>query len=104
MLNAIRTLLRRDATSVPDGALRAAAHVRVARAEGRTLLLDERGARYWGLDEVGGVIWECVEERRDAVAIVDRLRARYDAPADAIEADARAFLAALVRARLVEAA
>jgi hypothetical protein len=104
MVSAIRSLVRRRAVRLPAGPLRPAPHVRVARSEGRTLLLDEDGARYWGLDDVGGAIWAGIEERCDAPTIVRRLQAAYDAPAGAIEADASAFLTALVRARLVEAA
>jgi hypothetical protein len=105
MLVSISTLigLRRRAVVPRPTRFRPAPHVRVARGEGRTVLMDVNTSRYWGLDEVGSAIWACIEEGCAPHEMYERLAERYDAPRDQLAADTDTFLARLSAARLVVA-
>lgn len=86
----------------PETELRPSSHVLATSGEGRTVLLDTRGSRYWGLDDVAGEIWSQVEAGRRIPQIVDALEARFDAPRAQLETDTTQFLGSLLAARLVE--
>lgn len=79
---------------------RPAADVVIARQDGRSVLLDLRRERYWGLDETGTRIWEMVSARIPFGQIVDCLEVEYGESRDRLEADARAFLSTLLDRRL----
>jgi hypothetical protein len=79
---------------------RPAADVVIARQDGRSVLLDLRHERYWGLDETGTRIWEMVSARIPFGQIVDCLEVEYGASRERLEADARAFLSTLLEIRL----
>lgn len=82
---------------------RPARYVREATREGRSVLLDIRTENYYGLDEVGTVIWSAIREGLTVPQIVDRLEAEYAAPRAMLEEDASNFLAELARSSLVVA-
>lgn len=81
---------------------RPAAHVSAAAQGGRTVLLDQRGGEYIGLDEVGTRIWELLAEGRDLSRVVDALEAEYDAPREVLERDAAAVAARLAGLGVME--
>lgn len=66
-----------------------------------TALLDLHSERYFTLNEVGTRIWELLGEGTELAVIVELLTEEYEAPFEVIEADARAVIAALLKARLV---
>lgn len=61
--------------------------VRSAVHGDRTILLDLRRERYYGLDEVGSRVWALLKEGADVSAIVERLGEEYDAPRERLQAD-----------------
>lgn len=70
------------------------------RVRGITVLLaPERALK---LDPVGAAILGEVDGARSVSAIAATLAARFDAPAERIEADARDFLAGLIDRRMLE--
>ncbi|MGH7502132.1 MAG: PqqD family protein [Longimicrobiales bacterium] len=77
-----------------------AAQVVIARQDGRSVLLDLKHQRYWGLDETGTRIWEMVSARIPFGQIVDCLEVEYGASRDRLEEDAREFLNTLLATRL----
>jgi hypothetical protein len=93
--------VRHDVSLDGGTALRPAAHVLATCGEGRTVLLDTRASRYWGLDEVAGEIWKQVEAGRRVPEIVDALESRFDAPRTELERDTTDFLGKLLAERLV---
>jgi hypothetical protein len=103
MSESISTLigLRRRAVAPRPTKIRPAPHVRAARGEGRTVLMDVNTSRYWGLDEVGSAIWACIEEGCALHEIYEQLAERYDAPREQLVADADSFVARLTAAKLV---
>jgi hypothetical protein len=79
---------------------RPAADVVIARQDGRSVLLDLRHERYWGLDETGTRIWEMVSARIPFDQIVDCLEVEYGESRDRLEQDTQAFLSTLLETRL----
>lgn len=66
---------------LPSPSVRSAVH------GDRTILLDLRGERYYGLDEVGTRVWALLQQGADVPAIVARLGEEYDAPSERLQAD-----------------
>ena len=98
-------LRRRKAASVARAPrYRAVPHVVAARHGDRTILLDARRGRYFGLDQVGASIWRLLGEGATAAELVAGLEQEYAAPRGQLEQDAGSFLARLERARLVVSA
>lgn len=55
---------------------------------GEMVLLDLSSGQYFGLDPVGGRIWELLAEGpRELAQLCDSVEAEFDAPRDRIEAD-----------------
>jgi hypothetical protein len=68
---------------------------------GRTILLDLRRERYYGLDEVGTRVWALLKEGADVPAIVDLLGEEYDAPRERLEADVSQVLRHLAELKVI---
>ena len=87
---------------------RAAPQVVSARQGDRTILLDARRGRYFGLDETGAEIWrllgEDAFEGTTLTTLVDRMEESYATSRDLLERDATEFVTRLRRARLVVSA
>ena len=98
-------LRRRKAASVSRAPrYRAAPHVLAARHGDRTILLDARRGRYFGLDPVGASIWRLLGEGATAAELVAGLDEEYTALREQLEQDVASFLSRLERARLVVSA
>ncbi len=98
-------LRRRRASQAPHVAVyKAVSHVVAARQGDRTILLDARRGRYFGVDEVGASIWRLLAAGGTLAQLVDGLEEEYAAPRALLEQDAAAFLGRLEHARLVEVA
>jgi hypothetical protein len=70
--------------------------VRSALHGDRTILLDLRRERYFGLDEVSTRIWALLMEGVDVPGIVARLGEEYDAPRERLDEDVTEILRRLV--------
>lgn len=69
---------------------------------GELVLLDLNSGQYFGLDAVGGRIWELLAESpRDLAQLCDQIEAEFDAPRDRIEADLLALASQLKEQELV---
>lgn len=90
------------ATQRADSRLKPTKHV-VSTVHGtRTVLLDSRSGRYFGLDEVGSRIWQLAEAGLPPSGIAEKLAEEYDAPADRLEQDVQEFITELKDSRLLE--
>jgi hypothetical protein len=63
---------------------------------GETMLLDLASGTYFGLDEVGGVIWAVLEGGGSLIEARDRVEQQFDAPRQVVEADLLALASRLV--------
>ncbi len=92
---------RRASDAAPVAVYQAVSHVVAARQGDRTILLDARRGRYYGVDEVGASVWRLLAGGATLAQLVDGLEREYAAPRETLEQDATAFLTRLERARLV---
>lgn len=81
-----------DTTGNSGGRLVPSPSVRSALHGDRTILLDLRRERYYGLDEVGSQVWELLRKGFDVPAIVTHLSEEYDAPRERLQADVTGLL------------
>ena len=79
-----------------------AKHVVTAVHGTRTVLLDPRRGRYYGLDEVGGRVWALMKEGLTLAAMLERLGQEYKVEANELEADVNELLDALKSKQLLE--
>ena len=72
-----------------------------ADMNGSAVMMDIMTGKYYNLGEVGGRIWELLEEPMTVAALVQKLTAEYDVSAERCRADLLPFLAKLVERGLV---
>lgn len=71
------------------------------RVGGETVIIDLATEEYFGLDEVGSVLWAGLEEARPLPEIVDRVVDRFDVTRERAAADLALLVGSLVGAGLV---
>jgi hypothetical protein len=64
------------------------------------VLLDVGSGEYFGVNELGSLIWELIDGRRSEAEIAAAVRAEVDDPPKSLEDDVSAFLGALRERRL----
>ena len=75
-----------------------------ADMNGSAVMMDIMTGKYYNLGEVGGRIWELLEEPMTVSALVEKLTAEYDVSAERCRADIEPFLVKLLgQGLLVEA-
>lgn len=99
-MSILKRSLGRSFTGWGSARIRAADHVVSASQGDRTVLLDTRRGRYYGIDGVGSRIWDLMGGGVSFTELVDRLEREYEAPRTVLERDAAAFLERLARSRL----
>ena len=72
-----------------------------ADMDGSAVMMDIMTGKYYNLGQVGGRIWELLEEPMTLSALVKKLTAEYDVSADRCRADIIPFLAKLVNSGLL---
>jgi hypothetical protein len=82
-------------------AVRTSPELTMADLDGEAVLLDARGGRYFGLNEVGTRIWMLAQEPRRVRDLVAALQREYEVDPDALQTDILAFLDEMARHRLV---
>lgn len=93
---------RNPAEERADSRLTPAKHVVSTMHGTRTVLLDARSGRYYGLDEVGSRIWNLAEAGFAPSTIAEKLAQEYDATAETLQQDVQAFITKLKRSHLLE--
>lgn len=74
-----------------------------ADMNGSAVMMDIMTGKYYNLGEVGGRIWELLEEPMSLNALVEKLTAEFDVSAEQCRADILPFLSTLLeRGLLVE--
>ena len=67
-----------------------------ADMNGSAVMMDIMSGKYYNLGEVGGCIWELLEEPMTVTALVQKLTAEYDVSAAQCRADIEPFLNTLL--------
>lgn len=85
--------------------LEASSDVVAREVGGEMVLLDLNSGNYFGLDVVGGRIWELLSDRPQSLQeLCDQVEAEFDAPRERIEADLIALAMDLMDKELISAA
>lgn len=69
---------------------------------GEAVLLDLRSGEYFGLDELGALIWTLMSEGRSTAEVERRILADYSVSEETARGDLRSFLDELCRRDLVQ--
>ena len=72
-----------------------------ANMNGSAVMMDIETVKYYNLGEIGGRIWELLEEPMTVAALVQKLTAEYDVSAEQCRADILPFLGKLLERGLV---
>ena len=72
-----------------------------ANMNGSAVMMDIETVKYYNLGEIGGRIWELLEEPMTVAALVRKLTAEYDVSLAQCRADLLPFLGKLVERGLV---
>jgi Coenzyme PQQ synthesis protein D (PqqD) len=86
--HAIRKPLRRE-------------RVLATRVEDQLALFDVDVGSYYGLDQVGGRVWELCDGSHELSDLVAAIGDEYDAPLDVVASDLKELLADLASANLI---
>jgi len=70
--------------------------------DGEMVLLDMNSENYFGLDEIGCVIWQALQEHQSLQAVYDILLEDYDVEPEHLEKDLQIFIEQLKQAGLIE--
>jgi len=68
---------------------------------GETMLLDLASGTYFGLDPIGGHLWQVLEQGDTLAAACDQIAGKYDVAREVLEADMLALVSQLVEKRLL---
>jgi Coenzyme PQQ synthesis protein D (PqqD) len=72
-----------------------------SRVSDRVALFDVDVGTYYGLNDVGGRVWELCDGSRHVHDVVAVIREEYDVPAELVETDVVELLADLVSENLI---
>jgi len=80
---------------------RQAARVVAQQAAGQWVLLDVASGQYYGLDQVGGRIWQLCDGTRNVRQIAQAVSDEYDADGQSVEDDVAGLVSELVSESLL---
>jgi Coenzyme PQQ synthesis protein D (PqqD) len=69
---------------------------------GEVVILSLQSGQYFGLNEVGGRIWNLIQEPKTVGAVLDAVLKEYDVPLDQLERDLFKLLEQMVTNNLIE--
>jgi hypothetical protein len=69
---------------------------------GESVILNLKDGTYYGLNELGSVIWEFIQEPKTVADICESILQEYEVDADTCNSSVQALLSDLVNAQLVE--
>jgi hypothetical protein len=73
-----------------------------AEVRGEFVILDPTSGKYFGLNSVGGFIWQQLQQPLSVEQVVERVRQRYDVDSEMAERDVMALLAQLSESNLID--
>lgn len=73
----------------------------LAELDGKVVMMSIENGQYYGLDEVGSIIWEMMSEPVQVKNVIDRLMQEYEVTREECEKDVMAFLEKLYEKKLI---
>ena len=74
----------------------------VSDMDGEKVMLSIKNGKYYNLGEIGGFIWECIQQPKSIGNVIEEVQATYDVTAEQCEADIIPFLEMLKEESLIE--
>lgn len=74
----------------------------VSDMDGEKVMLSIKNGKYYNLGEVGGIIWESIQQPKSIGSIIEELQVAYNVTAEQCEADIIPFLEMLREENLIE--
>lgn len=71
---------------------------------GELVLMDLASGTYFGLEGIGGQVWQAIEERRPLSAVLEQLEGEYDVTPEQLRVDVSALVGQLIEQGLVSEA
>lgn len=69
---------------------------------GESVILNLKNGTYYGLNELGSVIWEFIQEPKTVTAICESILQEYEVDSETCASSVQALLSDLVEAHLIE--
>jgi hypothetical protein len=88
-------------TMAEDVVITRNASLMVTAVHDETVMMDTTRGHYYGLDDIGTVIWGRLETPQTFGALIDSLVARYDAERGVIAADVTDLLQMMAKQRVI---
>ncbi|HEX3012545.1 MAG TPA: lasso peptide biosynthesis PqqD family chaperone [Syntrophomonadaceae bacterium] len=73
----------------------------LAELDGKVVMMSIENGQYYGLDEVGSIIWDMMSEPVQVKNVIDRLMQEYEVTREECEKDVMAFLEKLYEKKLI---
>ncbi|HEX3010407.1 MAG TPA: lasso peptide biosynthesis PqqD family chaperone [Syntrophomonadaceae bacterium] len=73
----------------------------LAELDGKVVMMSIENGQYYGLDEVGSIIWEMMSEPVQVKNVINRLMQEYEVTREECEKDVMAFLEKLHEKKLI---
>ena len=70
--------------------------------DGEIVILDANSGQYYGLDEVGGTIWNLIQEPKTVIEVRDAILTEYEVETEQCEQDLFALFKDLATRGLIE--
>lgn len=79
-----------------------AEEVVLAQLDGKVVMMSIENGQYYGLDEIGSIIWEKIIRPIEFKHLIAQLVAEYDVPREKCEKDVAVFLKNLYEKKLID--
>lgn len=84
-----------------DTRLEASPSVVTREIGGEMVLMDLESGNYFGLNPVGGQVWQALEEGKSITELCDQIEQEFDVPREQLQQDVLALAEELVERKLV---
>ena len=74
----------------------------VSDMDGEKVMLSIKNGKYYNLGEVGGFIWECIQQPKSIGNVIEEVQASYNVTAEQCKAEIIPFLEMLKEESLIE--
>jgi len=69
--------------------------------DGEMVILDMKSGQYFGIDAIGSIIWQMLEQRLSPAVIIERLQEEYDVDAEICSQHVLDFLGELEKNKII---
>ncbi|MEQ8910224.1 MAG: lasso peptide biosynthesis PqqD family chaperone [Vicingaceae bacterium] len=85
-----------------EATIKKSTDILASEVDGEVVMMSIDQGKYFGLDHIGGDVWNKLEEATTIALICQELKKEYKADYETIEKDVRAFVEDLLKHNIVE--